>query len=75
MPKPLLRKVLIVWAMLLIGQFLLAAAVIYQSLMTGVPLLNALLSMQPVLAGSIKTGHEQGCHLRALAAPGQGFYA
>ncbi|HTN40715.1 MAG TPA: hypothetical protein VLZ84_06155 [Asticcacaulis sp.] len=50
MPKPLLRKVLILWAMLLIGQFLLAAAVIYQSLMTGVPLLNALLSLQPVLA-------------------------
>lgn len=52
MPKPLLRKVLIVWAMLLIGQFLLAATVIYQSLTTGVPLLNALLSMQPVLAGA-----------------------
>lgn len=50
MPKPLLRKVLILWAMLLIGQFLLAAAAIYQSLMTGVPLLNALLSLQPVLA-------------------------
>ncbi|MGN6207925.1 hypothetical protein [Asticcacaulis sp.] len=52
MSKSLLRKVLILWAMLLIGQFLLAAAVIYQSLMTGVPLLNALLSMQPVLAGA-----------------------
>ena len=50
MPKPLLRKVLILWAMLLIGQFLLAAAVIYQSMKAGVPLLNALLSMQPVLA-------------------------
>ena len=50
MPKPLLRKVLILWAMLLIGQFLLATAVIYQSLMAGLPLLNALLSMQPVLA-------------------------
>jgi hypothetical protein len=50
MPKPLLRKVLILWAMLLIGQFLLAAAVIYQSLMAGVPFLNALLSLQPVLA-------------------------
>lgn len=50
MSKSLLRKLLILWAMLLIGQFLLAAAVIYQSLMTGVPLLNALLSMQPVLA-------------------------
>ncbi len=50
MPKPLLRKVLILWAMLLIGQFLLAAAVIYQSMKEGLPLLNALLSMQPVLA-------------------------
>lgn len=50
MSKSLLRKVLILWAMLLIGQFLLAAAVIYQSLITGVPLLNALVSMQPVLA-------------------------
>ncbi|CAM3333562.1 hypothetical protein [Asticcacaulis taihuensis] len=52
MSKGVLRKLLILWAMLLIGQFLLAAAVIYQSLMTGVPLLNALLSMQPVLAGA-----------------------
>ncbi|MFT4074175.1 MAG: hypothetical protein QM647_01500 [Asticcacaulis sp.] len=50
MSKSVLRKVLILWAMLLIGQFLLAAAVIYQSLITGVPILNALLSMQPVLA-------------------------
>jgi hypothetical protein len=50
MSKSLLRKVLILWAMLLIGQFLLAAAVIYQSVMAGVPLLNALLSLQPVLA-------------------------
>ncbi len=50
MPKPLLRKVLILWAMLLIGQFLLAAAVIYQNMKEGLPLLNALLSMQPVLA-------------------------
>lgn len=50
MSKGVLRKLLILWAMLLIGQFLLAAAVVYQSMMAGLPLLNAMLSMQPVLA-------------------------
>jgi hypothetical protein len=48
-PKPLMRKALIVWGILLIGQFLLAAAVMYQNLKAGFGFVETALTLPPSL--------------------------
>ncbi|ESQ90879.1 hypothetical protein ABENE_11455 [Asticcacaulis benevestitus DSM 16100 = ATCC BAA-896] len=42
-------KVLILWGMLLIGQFLLAAAVMYQNMKAGFGFVETALTMPPLL--------------------------
>ncbi|MDV6332458.1 hypothetical protein [Asticcacaulis sp. 201] len=51
MPKPIMRKVLILWAMLLIAQFLLAAYQIYKNMTFGMPVGQALTQISPITAG------------------------
>ena len=48
-PKPLMGKALIVWGILLIGQFLLAAAVMYQNLKAGFGFVETALTLPPSL--------------------------
>jgi len=47
--KKLMGKILIVWAMLLVGQFLLAAAVMYQNLKAGFGFIETALTLPPSL--------------------------
>ncbi|CAL4866549.1 hypothetical protein MMA231_00792 [Asticcacaulis sp. MM231] len=48
-PKPLMHKALIVWGILLIGQFLLAAAVMYQNMKAGFGFVETAMTLPPSL--------------------------
>ena len=48
-PKHLLGKALMLWGMLLIGQFLLAAAVMYQNMKAGFGFVESAMTLPPSL--------------------------
>ncbi|MGA9657751.1 MAG: hypothetical protein WBQ60_01425 [Asticcacaulis sp.] len=49
MPKSFIRKGLILWGMLLIGQFLLAAAVMYKNMKAGFGFVETAMTLPPSL--------------------------
>ncbi len=50
MPKSTLRILLILWAILLIAQFLLAAYLVYAEMSQGMPWQKALFGLPPIMA-------------------------
>jgi len=52
MPKPFMRIILIVWSVLLVVQFVMAAVYAWQRMRAGIPAMTVMTSLPPVVAAA-----------------------